>query len=75
MLFSLWKVSLFGCRPGLKTCAKSKNIVPEAQNKPWRSGSPSQFFGPEPLGHHLSDYFGTPFAKIRLSCNSLKNLY
>jgi len=24
---------------------------------------------------YLSDYFGTSFAKIRLSCNSLKNMY
>ena len=33
------------------------------------------FLGPGFASYHLSDYFGTPFAKIRLSCNSLKNLY
>jgi hypothetical protein len=38
-------------------------------------GAKMTYLGPCFTGYHLSDYFGTPFAKFRLSCNSLKNLY
>jgi hypothetical protein len=49
-------------------CAKGKKriwVVYKVQNAPK--------VVEQVLWPHLSDYFGTTFAKIRLSCNSLKN--
>lgn len=63
--------------------ALTKNMRRPKKNCPKVEKTPQgQFIGPKyrtispmPFNPDLSDYFGTPFAKFRLSCNSLKNLY
>jgi hypothetical protein len=54
----------------------AKNYCPKVKKK-FRGhlgGKNAGLTGRMVPGYYLSDYFGTTFAKIRLSCNSLKIL-
>lgn len=59
-----------------KTCVLLK-IIAQSSKKKFRGGlggKNTKLAVRMVPGHYLSDYFGTTFAKIRLSCNSLKIL-
>jgi hypothetical protein len=60
-----------------KNLRRCKKYCPKGQKAPpgWFKGPKYPTIGVVLTNPYLSDYFGTPFAKFRLSCNSLKNLF
>jgi hypothetical protein len=59
-----------------KNLRSAKNYCPKFKKKFWgRLGGKNAGLAVRMVpGPYLSDYFGTTFAKFRLSCNSLKIL-